>query len=206
MRLWPIPSTIFFQTSSGVSGCLIESLQKPFNLFSLFVFHFWALLITTNGDHYHKAWPQIFQVQKPSFMPKSPLWCFDSCLGSQRKNLSSQTDKHILHFTPITTLACKSSWSLDRRLSKDSLCQSVPIYLDLYLANRLVTLLFFCENLLINLSLFCSPNQMIAKEYEFSRAVIEMAWIILRIDYSRLFWLLFRVFSYDYHEGKPRII
>jgi hypothetical protein len=28
---------------------------------------------------------------------------------------------------------------------------------------------------------------------------------MLRIDYSRLFWLLFAVFPYENHEGKPRI-
>lgn len=39
-----------------------------------------------------------------------------------------------------------------------------------------------------------------------SRAVVVgMNWIMLRIDYSRLFWLLFGVFSYENHEGKPRI-
>lgn len=43
------------------------------------------------------------------------------------------------------------------------------------------------------------------QEYEFSREVVGMAWIMLRIDYSRLFWLLFGVFSYENHEGKPRI-
>lgn len=32
-----------------------------------------------------------------------------------------------------------------------------------------------------------------------------MAWIMLRIDYSRLGWLLFGVFTYENHEGKPRI-
>ena len=43
-------------------------------------------------------------------------------------------------------------------------------------------------------------------EYEFSRGVVEMAWtIMLSVDYSRLFWLLFGVFYYEYHEGKPRI-
>jgi len=42
--------------------------------------------------------------------------------------------------------------------------------------------------------------------YELSREVVSMAWIMLRIDYSRLFWLLFGVFSYENHEGKPRII
>ncbi|KAJ4719212.1 hypothetical protein OWV82_010823 [Melia azedarach] len=31
----------------------------------------------------------------------------------------------------------------------------------------------------------------------------EMGWIMLRIDYSRLSWLLFRVFSYENHDGKP---
>lgn len=46
---------------------------------------------------------------------------------------------------------------------------------------------------------------MIAKEYENSVAVVEMAWILMGIDYSRLFWLLFGVFSYENHEGKPRI-
>lgn len=50
---------------------------------------------------------------------------------------------------------------------------------------------------------FQSP--MFAKNYDFSRAVVEMAWIMLRIDYSRLFWILFGVFSYENHEGKPRI-
>ncbi|KAG8650066.1 hypothetical protein MANES_08G174101v8 [Manihot esculenta] len=48
---------------------------------------------------------------------------------------------------------------------------------------------------------------MIAKDYEFARGVlVEMAWIMLCVDYSRLFWLLFGVFSYENHEGKPRII
>lgn len=46
---------------------------------------------------------------------------------------------------------------------------------------------------------------MINKDYEFSRGVVEMAWIMLSVDYSRLFWLLFGVFSYENHEGKPRI-
>lgn len=49
---------------------------------------------------------------------------------------------------------------------------------------------------------------MVASSFEFSHeksAVVEMAGIMLSIDYSRLFWLLFRVFSYENHEGKPRI-
>ncbi|CAH8358334.1 unnamed protein product [Eruca vesicaria subsp. sativa] len=33
--------------------------------------------------------------------------------------------------------------------------------------------------------------------------VVDMAWVV---DYSRLFWLLFGVFSYENHEGKPRIL
>jgi hypothetical protein len=43
--------------------------------------------------------------------------------------------------------------------------------------------------------------------YERSREwdVLGMAWIMLRIDYLRLFWVLFGVFSYENHEGKPRI-
>ncbi|KAI6698629.1 hypothetical protein NL676_018748 [Syzygium grande] len=51
----------------------------------------------------------------------------------------------------------------------------------------------------------CSRRQMINKDYEFSRGVVEMGWIMLSVDYSRLFWLLFGVFSYENHEGKPRI-
>ncbi|KAB2008860.1 hypothetical protein ERO13_D10G116966v2 [Gossypium hirsutum] len=48
---------------------------------------------------------------------------------------------------------------------------------------------------------------MVSKDYyDFSHAVVEMAWIMLSVDYSRLFWLLFGVFSYENHEGKPRII
>lgn len=48
---------------------------------------------------------------------------------------------------------------------------------------------------------------MVANKYEgVSRAVVVgLGWIMLRIDYSRLFWLLFGVFSYENHEGKPRI-
>lgn len=46
---------------------------------------------------------------------------------------------------------------------------------------------------------------MINKDYEFSRGVVKMAWIMLSVDYSRLFWLLCGVFSYENHEGKPRI-
>jgi hypothetical protein len=48
---------------------------------------------------------------------------------------------------------------------------------------------------------------MVAEGYEWvSRAVVVgMGWIMLRIDYSRLFWLLFAVFPYENHEGKPRI-
>lgn len=53
---------------------------------------------------------------------------------------------------------------------------------------------------------FVSTLQMVANKYDlFSTGVVEMAWIMLRIDSSRLFWLLFRVFSYENHEGKPRI-
>lgn len=33
-----------------------------------------------------------------------------------------------------------------------------------------------------------------------------MAWIMLRIDYSMLFWLVFGVFPYENHEGRPPII
>lgn len=57
---------------------------------------------------------------------------------------------------------------------------------------------------LTSLSLF-SMRQMVTKEYEFLRGAVEMAWIMLSVDYSRLFWLLFGVFSYENHEGKPRI-
>lgn len=46
---------------------------------------------------------------------------------------------------------------------------------------------------------------MYAEDFDFSHGVVDMAWIMLRIDYSRLFWLLFGVFSYENHEGKPRI-
>ena len=48
---------------------------------------------------------------------------------------------------------------------------------------------------------------MVSNKYDLisSSGVVEMAWIMLRIDYSRLFWLLFGVFSYENHEGKPRI-
>ncbi|GFY83824.1 hypothetical protein Acr_03g0005980 [Actinidia rufa] len=49
-------------------------------------------------------------------------------------------------------------------------------------------------------------SQMNCQTYELSRKVVGMAWIMLRMDYSRLFWLLFGVFSYENHEGKPRII
>lgn len=82
-----------------------------------------------------------------------------------------------------------------------------------------ISLIFFCQILhLVSAHLSFSyyyfifislKNQrhflMFAKKYDFSRAVVEMAWIMLRIDYSRLFWLLFGVFSYENHEGKPRI-
>ena len=48
-----------------------------------------------------------------------------------------------------------------------------------------------------------------SENYELYREVVilggGMAWIMLRIDYSRLFWLLFGVFSYENHEWKPRI-
>lgn len=48
---------------------------------------------------------------------------------------------------------------------------------------------------------------MVANKYEgvSCAVVVGMGWIMLRIDYSRLFWLLFGVFSYENHEGKPRI-
>ncbi|CAA6654636.1 unnamed protein product [Spirodela intermedia] len=47
---------------------------------------------------------------------------------------------------------------------------------------------------------------MLADRFGFSReSVLDMAWTMLRIDYSRLFWLMFGVFSYENHEGKPRI-
>lgn len=36
--------------------------------------------------------------------------------------------------------------------------------------------------------------------------VAVMAWIMLRIDYSMLFWLVFGVFPYENHEGRPPII
>lgn len=45
-----------------------------------------------------------------------------------------------------------------------------------------------------------------SKYYDVVRlVVVGMGWIMLRIDYSRLFWLLFGVYSYENHEGKPRI-
>lgn len=49
---------------------------------------------------------------------------------------------------------------------------------------------------------------MVSKSFDFSHergVVVEMAGIMLSVDYSRLFWLLFGVFSYENHEGKPRI-
>lgn len=47
---------------------------------------------------------------------------------------------------------------------------------------------------------------MIGRYLDFSRAVVvEMAWVMLWIDHSRLFWLFFGDFSYENHEGKHRI-
>lgn len=51
---------------------------------------------------------------------------------------------------------------------------------------------------------------MIAKEHDEYKLrqrglVVEMACVLLCVDYSRLFWLLFGVFIYENHEGKPRI-
>lgn len=43
------------------------------------------------------------------------------------------------------------------------------------------------------------------KFYEISFGFVEMAWIMLSVDYSRLLWQLFGVFSYENH-WKPRII
>lgn len=63
-----------------------------------------------------------------------------------------------------------------------------------------------CQSIQFFLSTLLWLTSMIGNCFDFSRAaVIEMAWIMLRIDYSRLFWLLFGVFSYENHEGKPRI-
>lgn len=42
--------------------------------------------------------------------------------------------------------------------------------------------------------------------YTRSTAAVRMTGrIMLSVDYSRLSWLLFRVFSYENHDGKPRI-
>ncbi|KAK7305520.1 hypothetical protein VNO77_43426 [Canavalia gladiata] len=50
-------------------------------------------------------------------------------------------------------------------------------------------------------------NQMVAKDYDPLTCVVgvKMGRIMQSIDYSRLFWLFFGVFSHVYHEGKPRI-
>lgn len=45
----------------------------------------------------------------------------------------------------------------------------------------------------------------ISKNYEFSLSVVEMARILLRINYSTLLWLWLGVFFFENHEGKPRI-
>lgn len=83
------------------------------------------------------------------------------------------------------------------------LTQNIPsIAFTLFLSKKnLGNFLFFLFNLC---NIF--ETQMISKNYEFSRAVVEMAWIMLSVDYSRLFWLLFGVFSYENHGGKPPII
>lgn len=47
---------------------------------------------------------------------------------------------------------------------------------------------------------------MASKEYVCNTEVAVMSWIMLRIDYSMLFWLVFGVFPYENHEGKPPII
>ncbi|KAL0714130.1 hypothetical protein Bca4012_021109 [Brassica carinata] len=54
-------------------------------------------------------------------------------------------------------------------------------------------------------------RHMITKEHDYKTrhlggVVLDMAWVLLCVDYSRLFWLLFGVFSYENHEGKPRIL
>ncbi|CAN6802925.1 hypothetical protein Bca4012_094962 [Brassica carinata] len=51
-------------------------------------------------------------------------------------------------------------------------------------------------------------RHMIAKEHDYNIHLegVDMAWVLLCVDYSRLFWLLFGVFSYENHEGKPRIL
>ena len=48
---------------------------------------------------------------------------------------------------------------------------------------------------------------MVAKDYEHLTCgvVVKMGRIMHSIDYSRLFWLFYGVFSHVYHEGKPRI-
>ncbi|KAF8099802.1 hypothetical protein N665_0237s0054 [Sinapis alba] len=53
-------------------------------------------------------------------------------------------------------------------------------------------------------------RHMIAKEHDYNNniqhlgGVLDMAWVFLLC--VRLFWLLFGVFSYENHEGKPRIL
>lgn len=56
------------------------------------------------------------------------------------------------------------------------------------------------------LQIFHIKDQMNTQAYQLSHEVMSMAWIMLRIDYSRLFWRLFGMFSYENHEGKHRII
>lgn len=45
-----------------------------------------------------------------------------------------------------------------------------------------------------------------SKGHVSSTDVAVMAWVMLRIDYSMLFWLIFGAFPYENHEGKPPII
>lgn len=47
---------------------------------------------------------------------------------------------------------------------------------------------------------------MVAKDYNhLTCTVVNMGKMMQSIDYSRLFWLFFGVFSHVNHEGKPRI-
>ncbi|CAN6467317.1 unnamed protein product [Victoria cruziana] len=46
---------------------------------------------------------------------------------------------------------------------------------------------------------------MYIRNYVFQRCVVELATIMQRVDSARLFWLFLGLFSYENHEGKPRI-
>lgn len=183
--------TIIFQSSAtSLSGFC--SPAEPSLSSSVFCFGLLLTLLSTN------AW--IKTVTHRFFKFRALLLSHSSNNHSHKVNV--QTDPPQNPYLPAKLLAHKGHWQ-----------EHVTFIVKFF-----SSCLFPCQILHppLPLSLYFSfpnrtkikNNQMVAKDYDHltcAVVVVKMGRIMQSIDYSRLFWLFFGVFSHVHHEGKPRI-